>query len=95
MSLIMAFSRYQPLPSLFLALFLYLWLRQSVSHCILQSGEIGQIDRHLAFHVKKCGGVQRLSWPIQLSTFCGGERNVFSLTNAAYQVSASYCLLVL
>ncbi|KAF0029297.1 hypothetical protein F2P81_018402 [Scophthalmus maximus] len=27
---------------------------QSVSHCILQSGEIGQIDRRLAFHSCQC-----------------------------------------
>lgn len=36
---------------------------QSVSHCIPQSEEIGQIDRRLAFHAKKCGAVQRWSRP--------------------------------
>lgn len=40
---------------------LYLWLQQSVSHCILQNWEIGQIDRRLAFHVKKCGAKIKLA----------------------------------
>lgn len=31
---------------------------QSVSHCIPQSEEIGQIDRRSAFHAKKCGAIQ-------------------------------------
>lgn len=64
MSLIMAFASISLSPSLhWLSLFTFSSGSQSVSHCILQSEEIGQIDRHLAFHVKKYAGVQRLSCP--------------------------------
>lgn len=40
-----------------LTLFLYLWLPQSVSHCVLRGGG-GQVVRHLAFGEKKCDGEQ-------------------------------------